>query len=229
MHYAPRTISFHSEVLHPPSPVDPAPLQRLHGKLFHGGGPLYRNFTVGYEGVVLANPCAQPGAVSLVAFLADRIQVREELTGATTEDFAQRVQSLCAEAVAARGVHTFLAHQVTLRTLVNLRHYGDSRDFLEHGMFRFGEQISAFGRAPQLLGLRLVFPATSPESGAFALRLESFHSDPRSLFIENQGAFPALSAEQGGEALRANIESTYRFATHQALQFVANFDARQKA
>ena len=70
----------------------------------------------------------QPGASSMVAFLPDRFQFREELSSLTYDDFAARVRVVAAQVSAARGVQIFTSQHVTLRTLVNPRAFKDSRE-----------------------------------------------------------------------------------------------------
>ena len=152
------------------------------------------------RGDVLSNPVTRPGEVSTAAFLPDRFQFREELTSLTVDEFAERVRALTERVGQLAGVQVFTAQQVTVRTLVNPRHFTDSRQYLREGMFGFSDETDAFGRAPELLGLRLVFPPTPEVPNAHALRIESFTSDPRSLFIEREPVVKAKT-ERGGERL----------------------------
>lgn len=229
MHYEPRTIAFHCELLHPPQPVDPAAVQRVHNRMFQTGAPLYRSYNVTRDGATLSNPAAQPAAVSAVAFLGDRVRFREELTGLTTDDFAARVREVCGMALDERRVQFFTAQVVTIRTLINPRHYRDSRVFLKEGVFGFGEELAAFEREPQLYGMRLVFPPEPGRQNAFTLRVESFANDPRSLFLENQGSFGPVVTQQGLDPLVANIGATYDFLVQRVLAFLSQFDAHQEA
>lgn len=229
MLYTPRTIAFLCELMHPPGVPDPAPVQRIHNRLFQSPSPRYRSFTVTGEGAVLSNPMTQPGAVSSAAFLADRLQFREELTGMTTDEFAQRVVEITEMAVGELRLQLFTAQVVTVRTLVNPRHFRDSRDFLRNAVFRFGQELEVFGRDPQLFGMRLVFPPTAVEQNAFTLRVESFASDPRSLFLENQGSFGPMVAARGLDPVGENVRATYAFLVERVLGFLEHFDARQEA
>jgi hypothetical protein len=229
MSYTPRTIAFLCELLHPPAVPDPAPIQRIHNELFQGPNPAYRSFTVTGEGAVLSNPMTQPGAVSSAAFLHDRIQFREELSGLTTDEFCQRVEELTTRLVPERGIQIFTTQVVTVRTLVNPRNFRDSRGFLKDALFGFGSELDELGRAPQLYGMRLVFPPTAEAPNAFTLRVESFASDPRSLFLENQGNFGPTVPARGLESVTANIRATYDFIVDRALSFVSHFDVRQEA
>ncbi|MEM7310890.1 MAG: hypothetical protein AAF682_29745 [Planctomycetota bacterium] len=229
MHYAPRTIAFVCELLHPPQTPDPAPIQRIHNEMFQGPDPAYQSFHALPQGAVLSNPVTKPGAASTAEFLADRIRFREELSGLTVDSFASRIATVVARAAELRGLQLFTAQSVVVRTLVNPRNFADSRTFLKSGMFGFEAETEAFGRDPQLLGLRLVFPPSQEEPFAFSLRVESYSNDPRSTFLENHGTFGPTIVARGLESIGRNIERTYEFVTTRALSFLEQFDARLEA
>lgn len=229
MTYAPRTIAFLCELLHPPLVPEAAPIQRVHNRMFQDGSPAYGSFAVTPTGAVLSNTTTQPGAVSTVGFLGDRIQFREELTGLTLEDFAQRVREVVTMALSERPLPLFTGQVVTIRTLINPRRFKDSRDYLKEGVFGFGEELAELGREPQLYGMRLVFPPTQEEPWAFTLRVESFANDPRSLFLENQGSFGPLVGPAALETLERNTTVTYDFLVGRSLSFLEHFDVRQEA
>ncbi len=229
MTYAPRTIAFLCELPHPPIPVDPAPIQKLHNRMFESGAPTYGSFQVAAEGATLSNPAARPGAVSSVAFLADRIIFREELTGLTVDDFSKRVLEVTTNVTSLRNLQIFVGQVVTVRTLINPRNFRDSRTFLKEGTFGFDDEVDEFRREPQLYGFRMVFPPTREEPNAYTLRVESFASDARSLFLENQGTFGPTVVANGLEPLAHNVATTYAFVTERALPFLAHFDVRQEA
>jgi len=231
--YDPRTIAFLCELLHPPMTPDPGPIQKVHNSLFEGGDPLYRSYNVTHEGAILSNPVTRPGAVSSAGFLGDRIQIREEMTGLTVEDFITRVQAIAEKGAAARQLQLFTAQVVTIRTLVNPRSFRDSRGFLKQGMFGFQDEVEVFGQEPQLYGMRMVFSPTQEQPHAFSIRVESFANDPRSLFIENQGTFGPIVLQQGPatlphglEPITHNIQSAYSFIVERALPFLARFDGK---
>ena len=152
-----------------------------------------------------SNPVSRPGEVSTAAFLADRFQFREELTSLTVDEFAERVRTISERVARLSPVQVFTAQQVTVRTLVNPRHFKDSRTYLREGMFGFSDQIESFGRKAELYGLRLVFPPTPEEPNAHALRIESFTSDARSLFLENQASFAPVLEALGSETGAAGV------------------------
>ncbi|HED64973.1 MAG TPA: hypothetical protein ENJ09_05385 [Planctomycetes bacterium] len=227
MHFAPRTVAFLCELLHPPQVPDPSAIQRVHNRLFEGGSPLYGSFAVTPEGAVLSNATPQPGAVSSVAFLQDRFQFREELTGTTIEDFQARLETLVPMVLVERPIPIFTAQVVTIRTLVNPGGYRDSRQFLRDRVFGFGEELERFGRESSLYGTRFVFAPTAEEPHAFTLRIESFANDPRSLFLENIGSFGPTVPAQGLDSLGLGIRATYDFVLERALPFLDAFDDRE--
>ncbi|MEX1025708.1 MAG: hypothetical protein WD226_11600 [Planctomycetota bacterium] len=227
--YTPRTIAQLVEILHPPQPVGVGSVQKVHNRMFESGTPLYGNFQAIPEGAVLSHPVAQPGGASTAVFLVDRYQFREELTGLTIEDFAERVHHVSSEVAGLENHQVMNAQAVTLRMLVNPRNYSDSRALLKGELFGFQGRLTDFEHDPELYGFRLVFPATQESPARYALRVESFANDPRSLFVEVQGTFGGLVVARGLDPLRENVLSTYRFVTERALSFLAGFDQRQEA
>lgn len=195
--------------------------------MFEGGQPAYAGFQVSPIGPVLSNPMATPGAVSQVAFLADRIQFREEKGTLTHEAFAARVREITERAAPLRNISTLAAQQVVLQSLVNPRTQTDTREFLKDRVFGFGDELEALGRSSQLVGLRLGFGPESGDDSAFGLRIESYSADPRSLYIEVQGTFGPAAPATGLEALEQNVLKTYDFLAGRVLPFISSFDRRE--
>lgn len=228
MTYPTRTIALLCELLHPPVAPDPRPIQKLHNEMFEAGQPAYAGFQVSPQGPVLSNPVVTPGAVSQVAFLADRLQFREERGSLTHETFAAQVREIAERSAPLRGVPVYAGQQIVLRSLVNPRTATDTRAFLRNRVFGFGDELNLLGRTPHLVGLRLGFGPEPDQSGAFGLRIESYNPDPRSLFIEVQGSFGPV-AGQDLEQLEKNVLSTYGFLVERVLPFLAHFDRRDAA
>lgn len=228
MNYTPRTIALLSEILHDPLPSDPSTVQKVHNNMFESGSPDYSSFAVIQNGAVLSNPGTRPGEVSQVSFLPDRFQFREELGHLTYDGFGARVRRIAESVVGLRNIPRFVAQSVIVRTLVNPRSFKDSRNYLKNGMFGFGEKLDVFEQAPQLLGLRMVFPPTQDNPTAFSLRIESFNNDVRSLYIESQATFGPVDVSNGLDVLEGNVHATYRFVVERGLPFVNQFDSRQE-
>lgn len=227
MDYQPRTIAFLSELIHPPQPTDARAIQKLHNQMFESGHPAYSSFAVTPAGPLLTNPSSRKGAVSQVAFLEDRVQFREELGDATQDSFAERMNEVLFPALPLRGVQVLTGHQVTVRSLINPRRYKDSRHYLHEGMFGFQDELQFFGRSPQLIGMRLVFPPEGEQKNAFSLRIESYNADPRSLYVEIQGSFGPTVVNGQLDDLTSNVHDTYNFMRSRALPFIGQFDATQ--
>lgn len=228
MTYPTRTIALQCELLHPPVPPDPRPIQRLHNEMFEEGQPAYAGFQVSALGPLLSNPVATPGGVSQVAFLADRVQFREERGSLTHETFATQVRQIAERAAPLRGVPIYSGQQIVMRSLVNPRTTTDTRRFLRERVFGFGDELDTLGRSPQLMGLRLGFGPDAGEQNAFGLRIESYNPDPRSLYIEVQGSFgPVVVGSDNLGVLESNVLRTYEFLVQKVLPFLANFDRRE--
>ena len=195
--------------------------------MFEGGQPAYAGFQVSPLGPLLSNPMGTPGAVSQVAFLADRIQFREERGTLTQEAFAARVREIGERAAPLRGVSAFSAQQVVLQSLVNPRTQTDTRAFLKTRVFGFGDELEALGRTSQLVGLRLGFSQEEGDDSAFGIRIESYSADPRSLYIEVHGTFGPATPSSGLEALEQNVLRTYDFLIERVLPFISSFDRRE--
>jgi hypothetical protein len=232
--YDTRTIAFICELMHPPSKTDVGAVQRVHNGLFQGGNPPYTSFAITPMGPVLTNPSIRPGAVSQAVFLPDRYQFREELGALTCEDFAARVRTITEAVTAESGLQDFSAQQVTIRSLVNPRHYQDSRELLRKGLFKQQAPLDNFESDPAIWGLRMVFPPqetdedlaefTGERPNANALRIESYAQDPRSLFLENQSSFGQINVTNELDEIEDNITAAYEFLTQRGLGFVRSFD-----
>lgn len=228
MSYPTRTIALLCELLHPPAPPDPRPIQRLHNEMFESGQPAYAGFQIGPMGPVLSNPVATPGGVSEVSFLSDRLQFREERGSLTHETFASQVREIAERSAPLRGIPVYAGQQIVLRSLVNPKTTTDTRVFLKNRVFGFGDELSKLGGAAHLVGLRLGFGPEENGSSAFGLRIESYNPDPRSLYIEVQGSFGPIPT-QDLSAVEANVLSTYEFLTNKVLPFLGHFDRRDSS
>lgn len=237
MAYDPRTLAYLSEIIHGPLQHDAVRLQSVYNDLFQDARLGYRNFSLVQGGAMLSNPVAQPTQVSSATFLADRIQIREELTDVTLEDFRARVERLAQLSLAKLGIQVVTAQQVVVRSVIQPRHFQDSRKFLGSSMFSLpADRFQAIGRPAQLLGFRAVYPQTPEEPNVFSLRIESFNNDPRSVFVEVVGTFPPVvpgsplaraadgNDRQAFETLGHNVTATYAFLERRALTFVEQFD-----
>src|SRR5690606_9282552 len=135
-------------------------------------------------GAALSNPPQQANMVSTVMFLPDRVQVREEVSGISREEFQDRVARLSGLAFEVLHVQQFLLQNFIVRSLVNARNFYDSREFIARSLLNMEEEdFACLQRQPQIVGVRMVFPQTDENRGMFNVRVESYAAEPRSLFI----------------------------------------------
>ncbi|MFM1872531.1 MAG: hypothetical protein RL398_1953 [Planctomycetota bacterium] len=225
MSYDPRTIAFSAEILYPPQQLRPDLLQGLHNNLFRQPAIGYQNFQVAPDGVHLTNLPQAPGQVSSATFQWDRLILREELRGATVEDFATRVVNVTSQAIQALGLPTTLASQFVIRSLVAPRHFRDGREFLSRRLVApNGEGWQEFGRPLQAGGVRFLFPPHGEHRDSFQVRIETWPQDPRSLWLENTGSFPMPLPTPELPKLAAQLDDTYRFLTGPVSRFLAELD-----
>ncbi len=214
------------EVLHPPMELKAASVQEIHNELYKTQEFAYQNFTVGPEGITLANPSETQGAVSMANFLPDRVQVREELTGTHIDDFVRRLERLLKTSIEKLGLPILVARQCVVRSLITPRHYGDSREFLGTAICGLrGEHLQDYQRPVGLFGLKLIFPAAEGHNDVHTLRLESFNQDPRNVFIEDVATFTQPVMPDGLEQVGEDMRRTYDFVKTRALAFLGRFDA----
>jgi len=227
MSYGLRSIAFVAELIHPPVQHDPRSLQKLHSELFSSVECSYRDFRLIPGGAQFSNQAGgMPGApVSLANLLADRVQIREEQTGMSREEFETRVGYMARTVLANLPIKLFLAQQYAVRSVVNPQSSHDSREFVLRTLFGFDDTLlAAFPSPPTLAGLRLAFPPTAEQNGIFNVRVESFSSDNRSLFLETVGTFGQPVQADGIDGLVQRFDATYDFLQDQLVAFVAQFD-----
>ncbi|MAE78028.1 MAG: hypothetical protein CMJ85_14285 [Planctomycetes bacterium] len=224
-HYDPRTIALLSEIIHPPLELEPKRAQSIHNELYRHAQFSYQNFGVSHDGIQLGNQSDQPGYVSTVNFLSDRIQIREELSGAHVDDFCQRLVHVIGVATEQLSLPILVAQQHVVRSLITPRSFNDSRDFLATAVCGLpSEDLSSFGRPAQLFGMKMIFPGTDNEPNMHTLRLESFNQDSRSVFLENVATFTNAVMPDNLDELAENMQQTYNFVRKNALEFLSRYD-----
>jgi len=234
MSHALRSIAFVAELIHQPARHEPKVLQKLHSELFGDAAASYRDFRLIPGGAQLSNTAATalPGQpVSCANILADRVQVREEQTGTSRDDFRSRTDEIARACLGNVPGEVFLAQQFTVRSVVNLHTSEDSRSFMLGGLFGFEPtQLVGFPGEPSLAGMRFTFgPDASAGGGIFNVRIESFAQDNRSLFLETIGTWPKPVNEEALGALAERFDATYAFQEEKLVAFVSQFDSEGEA
>lgn len=225
MRYDPNTIAFQAEILHPPLQLRPEQVQAIHNSLYRQREVGYQNFQVAHDGIHLMNVPQTPGSVSAATFLPDRIVVREELRSCTVEEFATRLVNVLGASYQSLGIGTSVAQQFVIRSLITPRHCADSREFLVRRVMSIDPaHWEVFGRPLHTAGIRLAFPQTEKSKETFHVRIESWHLDPRSIWIENTGSFAHPTQTENLPQLGNYLYATYRFLTGPVGDFLARYD-----
>jgi len=229
MSHALRSIAFVAELIHPPVQHEPRGLQKLHGELFGMSDASYRDFRIVPGGAQFSNTSGAglPGTpVSVANVLADRIQVREEQTGVSKEEFEARLSAVAGNALACLPVQLFIVQQFAVRSVINPQTSNDARGFMLQTVFGYDEALLAsFPTPPSLSGLRFTFPPAGESQAVYNVRLESYSQDNRSLFLENVGTFGRPVATGQLDELVVRFGNTYDFLQEHLLAFVAQFDS----
>lgn len=230
MGYGLRSIAFLAELIHPPMQHDPRSLQRLHSELFGSSECSYRDFRIISGGAQFSNSVGGlPGSqVSCANLLGDRIQIREEQTGCSREDFVVRVEHMAKMAFAMLPLKLFMAQQYAVRSVINPQSTTDAREFVLRTLFGFDQSVTdAFPGPPTLAGLRMAFPPSGDDNAIYNVRVESFSNDNRSLFLETVGTFAQPVQADGVATLVQRFDATYEFLQDRLLQFVSQFDVEE--
>lgn len=225
MAYDPRTIAYQADILHPPIPLRPDVVQGIHNALFRQPALAYQNFQVAQDGIHLTNLPQAPGQVSAVTFLPDRMVLREEFRSTTIEDFAARVVNVVKVGFQTLGVPVALAQQFIVRSLIQPRYLHQNRETLTQRMLGADQEAwQSFGRPLHSAGLRLQFAPTESQRENFHVRIETWHQDPRSVWIENTGSFTVPTTAENLPQLGDYLYATYRFMTGPVGEFLSSFD-----
>jgi len=225
MNYPLRSIAYIAELIHPPANHNAADLQKLHSVAFADQICQYQNFQMLPQGAQMSNPPGQSRSVSCCTFLGDRIQIREEMTGISREDYENRLQRIAFLAMTHLKLQVFIVQQFVVRTLVNSKFFVDSREFISQGIFNMeSDNFAPLDRKQDILGLRFALSKGDQKEGLFNLRIESFSQDPRSIFIENIGTYRTMVRKDNLEGLTDNFGKTYAYVETNVVPFLAQFD-----
>ena len=227
MDYSMRTIAYLAELIHPPRQHGQDAMQRIHSVAFGDDSCKYQNFALIPGGATLSNPQTTANTISAVTFLPDRLQIREEMTGISREDFQQRLLKLATLSFEVLGVEQFMMQNFIVRSLVNPRNFQDSREFISRSILNMeDEDFACLGRKPEIVGVRMVFPQTAEARGVFNVRVESYAAEPRSLFIENTGVFRSLVNPTNASEITSNMFETYEYIDGNVIDFMSQFDGK---
>lgn len=212
-------------MIHPPGSHKSADLQKLHSEAFNDQDCQYQNFQLLPVGAQLSNPPGRVHSISCCTFLNDRIQIREEMTGISREDFEARIQRLAQLAMNHLNIPVYIVQQYVVRTLINPKQYTDSKEFVLKALLNMdSDTFLPLDRNADILGLRLALNKPDQNVGIFNVRIESYSQDPRSLFIENVGTYRTMIKTQNLHDITGNFTSTYSYIESHVVPFLSQFD-----
>ena len=225
MSYDPRTIAFAAEILYPPQQLRADLVQNVHNTLYGQPQLGYQNFQVAPDGIHLSNLPQAPGQVSMASFRFDRLILREEMRGATVEDFAARVVNVATTALQTLSIPATIAQQFVVRSLVAPRNFQDGREFLSKRLMpRVADEGGGFGRPMASLGVRYVFPPHGEQTETFQVRVETWPQDQRSIWIENTSSYQSQLTAGDMPRLADQLAATYQFVTGPVCSFLSKMD-----
>lgn len=225
MNYPLRSIAFISEMIHPPVNHQASDLQKLHSMAFSDEECQYQNFQMLPIGAQMANPPGRQHTISSCTFLNDRIQVREEMTGISREDYETRLLKLAQLSMNHLNIPMFIVSQYIIRALVNTRYFQDSREYVARALLDMEpEDFVPLDRNAEILGLRFALSKPDQKNGLYNIRVESYSQDPRSLFIENVGTYRNMVKVDNMKDLTDNFVRTYMYVENNVVPFLAQFD-----
>ena len=161
----------------------------------------------------------------MASFRFDRLVLREEMRGATVEDFAARAVNVATTALQTLSIPATLAQQFVVRSLVAPRNFQDGREFLSKRLMpRVADEGGGFGRPMASLGVRYVFPPHGEQTETFQVRVETWPQDQRSIWIENTSSYQSQLTAGDMPRLADQLAATYQFVTGPVCSFLARMD-----
>ena len=222
----PRTISLIAELLHVPTVHAAEKLREVYNEVCRSCG--YENFIRLQGGARIERRDPDKEGFSQLNILNDRIQITEDHTGVSVEQFGKRIVAVVEAALPALQIPLLLAQQNTVRTVVLPNNYRSASEFLALSVFKINAgDLQPLGRPTNVFGFRLVFPPTQEHPQNYNVRVESYVRDAKALYIENVGTFKSPIQAQNLGVLEENLEATAGFLVENVIPFLSKYDRRE--
>lgn len=221
----PRTISLLTELIHLPIVHTPERLREVYNEVCRSCG--YENFLRIPGGARIERKEAEAEGFSQLSLLGDRIQLTEDHTGVSADQFAKKVLAVLGAAMPALGIPLILVQQTTVRITAAPNSFRTAAEYLARRLFRIeNDDVGALGRPTTMFGFRLVFPQTQEHPYKYTVRVECYVRDGRSLYIENVGTFNTPIQAGHLEQVEKNLLVTSEFVVENVVKFLSIFDRR---
>lgn len=221
----PRTISLIAELLHIPAVHSPERLREVYNEVCLACD--YENFTRVPGGARIERKEAEGEGFSVLSFLGDRIQVTEDHTGVTVEQFARKVHAVLEIALPRLGIPIILLHNATVRVASTPNSYKSAPELLARSVFKLTpEDVEPLRRPVNVFGFRLMFPPTQEDPRSFNVRVETYVRDQRSLYIENVGTFKHPVQPGEIDKVDRSLHATSEFIAENVIPFLSRYDRK---
>lgn len=222
----PRTISILTELHHLPAVHSPEKLREVYNQVCRTCG--YENFLRVQGGARIERREADSEGFSQLCLLGDRIQLTEDHTGVTMDQFAKKTIAVLSTAMQVLGIPVLLVQQTTVRITAVPNSFRTATEFLARSVFKMEpEDLGPLERPTSVFGFRLVFPPTQKHPHNYSVRIECYVRDGRSLYIENAGTFKTPIQPNGLEQIESNLQMTSDFLVDNVVKFLSRYDRRE--
>lgn len=222
----PRTISLISEFIHVPTVHAPEKLREIYNEVCGTCG--YENFLRVQGGARIEKRNPEGEGLSQLTLLGDRIQLTEDHTATSTEQFGKKVVAVLSTVLPALGIPFLLVQQNKVRATSTPNSCKTAAEFLARRVFSIRpEQLEPLGRPTSIFGFRLVFPGQAGNPENFNVRIESYVRDPQALYIENVGTFKSPIQPSTLSIIEDNLRVTSTFISDNILNFLSLYDRRE--
>ena len=222
----PRTISLIAELVHVPTVHSAENLREVYNEVCRSCG--YENFIRLQGGARIERRDPDKEGFSQLNILNDRIQITEDHTGVSVEQFGKRIVAVVEAALPKLQIPLLLAQQNTVRAVVLPNNYRSASEYLALSVFKISaEDLQPLGRPTNVFGFRLVFPPTQEFPQNYNVRVESYVRDAKALYIENVGTFKSPIQTQNLAVLERNLEATSGFLADNVVPFLSKYDRRE--
>jgi len=222
----PRTISLLTELIHLPVVHSPEKLREVYNQACRTCG--YENFLRIPGGARIERKESEGEGFSQLSLIGDRIQLTEDHTGVSADQFSKKVLAVLSTAMPVLGIPLLLVQQTTVRITSAPNSFRTAAEYLARSLFRIRpEDIDSLGRPTTMFGFRLVFPQTLEHPQKYTVRVECYVRDPRSLYIENVGTFNSPIQAGQLDQVEKNLLLTSEFVVENVMRFLSVFDRRE--
>jgi hypothetical protein len=222
-----RPIHFSTELFHPPAQHERDTLQKLYYELSCTEDAVYDNsdFSLPHGQCRFFSKRGRK-TQSLMFVLPDRVVLAEEWVDIPMSTFTAKLKAAAPLILHVLGIEKFQAQSATVRTTFGLTHFEDARPFMiEQVCGQKGRVKPYFNRPLHVGGMRFVFPETRDHPGTINVTIESFHANPRELYVEGKGMFMGVDLTAGqAEEFPANVEYVRSFINEKVFPFVNQYD-----